>query len=168
MKTHRGGVVDVLTLLHVCPRDLKSHNVLCTRVLEKDQIKLKFKLADFGLSRLIDQNKQELSTLRPGAGTPAYSSPEVLRGGQITHTCDQWSFAILCWEIMTKKIPWQGHNQIQIFEELTKHNRRPVVPDECPIPMRNLIHRCWELESSNRPEFTEIVSVMMPLVNIRT
>ena len=40
-------------------------------------------------------------------------APEILRGASYDHTSDIYSFAIVCWEIITKKEPFGEFDQYQ-------------------------------------------------------
>ena len=69
------------------------------------------KVADFGLSRFLAEGKTRLmSVTNAGAGTPAWSAPEILRAeeGCVTAAADIWSFGVIIWEVLTGKVPWQG------------------------------------------------------------
>ena len=37
---------------------------------------------------------------------------------------------------------------------------RPVVPVDCPAPLRALIEQCWALVPEKRPQFWQIVKVL--------
>ncbi|MBK7078104.1 MAG: serine/threonine protein kinase [Myxococcales bacterium] len=44
------------------------------------------------------------------AGTPAYMAPEVLRGEPATPASDQWSFAVMAWELLAGARPFGGED----------------------------------------------------------
>ena len=74
-------------------RDLKSHNLLVDAFWN-------VKVADFGLSR-----PQSTGTMT-AAGTPQWSAPEVLRQDHYTVKADVYSFAIIIYELLSRKIPY--------------------------------------------------------------
>lgn len=73
-------------------RDLKSHNLLVDRFWN-------VKVADFGLSR-------PQSDTMTAAGTPQWSAPEVLRQDHYTIKADVYSFSIIIYELLSRKIPY--------------------------------------------------------------
>ena len=48
-----------------------------------------------------------------GVGTPAWSSPEALLGGDdgIRPSTDVYSFGVILWEVLTHTIPWSGYTE---------------------------------------------------------
>jgi len=74
------------------------------------------RLGDFGLAAVeAGAGDAALATLDTTitatgvvAGTPAYMAPEVLRGEPATPASDQWSFAVMAWELITGARPFVG------------------------------------------------------------
>ncbi|XP_021300907.1 putative receptor-like protein kinase At4g00960 isoform X1 [Herrania umbratica] len=92
------GTARGLTYLHeefhVCiiHRDIKSSNIL----LDDD---FQPKIADFGLARLLPEDKSHLST--KFAGTLGYTSPEYAIHGQLSEKADIYSYGIVVLEIIS-------------------------------------------------------------------
>jgi non-specific serine/threonine protein kinase/serine/threonine-protein kinase len=61
------------------------------------------KLLDFGIAKLVDPEKT-VTLFRPG--TPAYSSPEQLRGETLTTASDVYSLGVLAYVILTGQWPY--------------------------------------------------------------
>ncbi len=61
------------------------------------------KLLDFGIAKLVDPEKT-VTLWRPG--TPAYSSPEQLRGEALTTASDVYSLGVLAYVILTGQWPY--------------------------------------------------------------
>ena len=40
----------------------------------------------------------------------------------------------------------------QILEKV-RNNKRPEIPDQCPVGLANLTRRCWEQNPGKRPSF---------------
>ena len=70
-------------------RDIKDDNLL---VHKDSDGKLTFKLADFGLSRIVSDDKTMMTT---NAGTPFYMSPELHLNIPYTSKTDVFSLGIL-------------------------------------------------------------------------
>lgn len=78
-------------------RDLKSANLLCDSNLD-------VKVADFGLSRNISEN-----TMTGGLGTFQWMAPEVLGHQRYSERADVYSFAIVLWECVARKVNSRFH-----------------------------------------------------------
>ena len=69
------------------------------------------KLLDFGLAKMINPNFAETDVLQPDtaflAMTPAYASPEQMRGQPITTASDIYSLGVVLFELLTNERPYQ-------------------------------------------------------------
>lgn len=98
MYTHSKGV------LHC---DLKSSNILI------DQ-NWNIKVADFGLSKkIINFNIED--ERKGKVGTPNWMAPEICRGEKNTEASDVYSFGLIVWEMVTRKIPFEEFSYAQIM-----------------------------------------------------
>jgi serine/threonine protein kinase len=82
--------------------DLKSMNVL----IDNEGTA---KLSDFGLSKV----KLETITLTNAVGTPQWCSPELLKKEMVNEKTDVYSFAMVMYEMVANKIPFDG---IAVFQ----------------------------------------------------
>ncbi|XP_054796488.1 cysteine-rich receptor-like protein kinase 3 isoform X2 [Prosopis cineraria] len=79
---------------HICiiHRDIKSNNIL----LDDD---FQPKIADFGLAKLLSEDKSHLST--KFAGTLGYTAPEYALNGQLSEKADVYSYGVVILEIIS-------------------------------------------------------------------
>ncbi|QKG22060.1 serine/threonine-protein kinase [Actinomadura verrucosospora] len=107
---HRAGIVH---------RDLKPENVL---VLEAEPLRLA--IADFGLSKVLDESVVFASSSR----TLAYAAPESL-SGQVSPARDWWSLGMIVRECATGRAPFRGLSETVVVDHLAT---RPVSADDVP------------------------------------
>lgn len=103
--------------LDIIHRDIKPDNVL----LAADGTP---RLSDFGVARLV---REDARLTQPGAivGSPAYMSPEALRGETLDARSDIWSFGVLLFEMLAGFHPFDN---TQVAAVLAKILNQPT-PD---------------------------------------
>lgn len=81
-------------------RDLKPSNILVTPDGEP-------RLLDFGIAKLLEETSGEPGTLTADARpmTPAYASPEQVRGEPVTTATDVYQLGVLLYELLTGQRP---------------------------------------------------------------
>lgn len=107
----------------VIHRDIKPSNIIVNHENEP-------KLLDFGLAKLSEKDSDTTQTgMR--ALTPAYASPEQLKGEPITTSSDIYSLGVLLYEILTETRPFETDGKS--FDEIV----RTVTIIEPVLPSRN-------------------------------
>lgn len=113
------------------------------------------KVCDFGMSRL--KHSAKLGSKSPG-GTPEWMAPEALRNDPTDESADVYSFAVILWELMTLKYPWEElSSPVQIVVQVAFLHRRPKLPTWLPSHAVQLLQRCWHKDPGERPAFPEIL-----------
>jgi serine/threonine-protein kinase len=128
-------------------RDLKPGNIKIT-------LDGRVKVLDFGLAKPAYEAASHDSTItRPGSliGTPAYMSPEQIRGKPTDHRTDIWSFGCIMYEMLTGKRPFVGDTiSDTVAYVLIREPDWEVLPQETPKNIRNLVRQCIEKDHQLR------------------
>jgi len=89
-------------------RDLKPDNIVLTeRAGQKDFVKV----LDFGIAKRsgeADRNEKKLTQQGMVLGTPPYMSPEQFTGQQLDARSDEYSLAIMAYEMLTGTLPFDA------------------------------------------------------------
>lgn len=112
------------------------------------------KVLDFGIARLVE------SAPRPGAvvGTPAYMSPEQLRGEALDHRTDLWSMGVMLFEMLTGRQPF-GDLEAQLDALLEPGGARPIeTADVAQLDrLEPLVRACLEPGQDDRPDSASVL-----------
>ncbi len=141
-------VADALECAHrhgVIHRDIKPHN----RLLGKNN---RLHLTDFGLARLMDE--PHLTVSGEIMGTPAYLSPEQVRGDSpaIDHHTDIYSLGVTLYEVITRHKPFDGQTREQIITGIctTEPVRPRRLDPHVPTDLETVCLRAMEKEPARR------------------
>lgn len=151
-------------------RDLNSPNLLVSADWT-------VKVADMGLSKLLTDSALECginSVVTSGGGVnPRWLAPEILRGESCTKASDVFSFGVIMWEILTRRVPWDGETTWSIVGQVQNGGRLRVndetvertedMDDESVEEYIALIQACWDQDPDKRPEFGAIAAGLREL-----
>lgn len=156
---HRLGIVH---------SDLKGENIL----LSDDKRAL---IADFGSSH-ISTRTATIKTRSPITYTPHFAAPEALFGNESdqsdhrdrpTWAWDIWSFGGLCYQVLSRQVPFQGLKTPAIIARLMakqlpqKPSAKEGKVDEIDEDKWGfLTERCWAWDHGSRPQCKEICRII--------
>ena len=136
---HEQGVVH---------RDLKPQNIM---VEGNDNVLI----TDFGLAKNLGASAMtELGALM---GTPAYMSPEQVRGQAVDKRADIYSLGVILYEMASGKTPFAGGSVFEVMMRRLSTPPRPLGELNPAIPayLRKIVERCLAVEASARYQTVE-------------
>ncbi|XP_065184091.1 focal adhesion kinase 1-like isoform X1 [Sycon ciliatum] len=137
-------------------RDIAARNVL---VSKSDCVKL----ADFGLSRWVDDNNYYKAS--KGKLPIKWMAPESINFRRFTGASDVWMFAVCMWEILMRGVkPFTGIKNNEVVGRIEAGERLPL-PNGCPPMLYKLMTECWAYEPNERPTFQELRTRMNDLLD---
>lgn len=128
----------------VIHRDVKPHNILLDETGRP-------KLTDFGIARALDV--QGFTQTGYYLGTALYSSPEQLRGGEVTPKSDIYSLGAALYQAATGRTPFSGTPIEVATQQVSEH---PISPGaynpSLGEDLAALIMSCLEKDPERRPD----------------
>lgn len=125
-------VADALDSAHrrgVIHRDIKPGNII---LAEPEGTAGKIaKVADFGVAKFISQDTTHSGTMM---GTPAYMSPEQIQGLISDGRSDQFSLAVVIYELLTGSKPFVGEGLPTLFYQICKVDAKPAHESNGEVP----------------------------------
>jgi serine/threonine protein kinase len=142
---HRNGVVH---------RDIKPANIL----LDKG---VTVKVADFGIAKIVSTEHQTLTSMV--MGTPSYMSPEQIEALPSDGRSDQFSLAVVAYELLTGSRPFEADSLPALAHRIVYADRpsaREVNP-ELPPAVDVVLHRSLaRLPGGRYPSCTGFVTAL--------
>ncbi|XP_023759386.1 serine/threonine-protein kinase STY46 isoform X1 [Lactuca sativa] len=136
--------MEYLHSSNIIHRDLKTANLL----MDTQNV---VKVADFGVARFLSQG----GVMTAETGTYRWMAPEVINHQQYDEKADVFSFAIVLWELVTGKVPYEKMTPLQAALGV-RQGVRPDVPRDTHPELKELMQRCWDFDPRNRLSFSQI------------
>lgn len=92
-------------------RDIKPANIM---VAANDEPKI----ADFGLALNMNKDMDRDSTFIMGVGSPAYMSPEQIKGYPLNQKTDLYSLGVVMFQLLTGRLPFRANNQATLVYKI--------------------------------------------------
>jgi serine/threonine protein kinase len=131
-------------------RDLKPSNLFLATVPDGSQI---IKVLDFGISKPTFGKVSRITSSRSVLGSPPYMSPEQVRSPRTVDTrTDIWAIGILLYELLTRKMPFDGEEVGELFAAILEQQPNPVREKRPDVPegLEQIIFRCLAKNRDDR------------------
>ncbi|EJF59860.1 Pkinase-domain-containing protein [Dichomitus squalens LYAD-421 SS1] len=148
-------IMGAVKYIHECGivhRDLKPENLLFRTKDEDADIMI----ADFGLSRVMDDEKFHLLT--EICGTPGYMAPEIFKKTGHGKPVDVWAMGVITYFLLCGYTPFDRDTQQQEMEAIIAGDYR-FEPDEywsnVSQTARDFVSECLTIDPTSRPTAAE-------------
>ena len=142
---HNAGIIH---------RDLKPDNIF---IVQNPDSAPEIKLIDFGISKIKSADISGLTGTGMFLGTPAYTSPEQIRGAKdIDCRTDLYSVGVILYQMLTGDLPFKGEHTNALLVSVLENE--PIPPrdaySEFPIEAESIVARLLCKNSVERPSST--------------
>ncbi len=155
-------LADALSRAHhlgILHRDLKPANVL----LAEDGTP---RLTDFGMA-LLGQDEARLTKTDELIGSPAYMSPEALRGEELDARSDIWAFGVLLYETLSGRLPFEGDHITAVIASVLHDSPTEIGSIRADLPPAVVDLLNWMLVKEREKRITSMRQVAATLEAIR-
>ncbi len=130
----------------VIHRDIKPANIMLENSVERA------KITDFGLARAA-MDQTDMTSVDQIVGTPAYMSPEQIRGDAIDTRSDLFSLGCVLYTMASGLSPFRGSHTLEVLRKVNDFEPPPLheVNPEIPEGLSRLIHGLLAKEPNDRP-----------------
>lgn len=143
----------------VVHRDIKPANIL---IGSGDTVKV----TDFGLALNIAKESEKDSTFIMGVGSPAYMSPEQIKGYPLNQKTDLYSLGVVLFHLLTGRLPFRAKHPAQLIYKIINADPpsasllNPEVPDAMDKVIRKALEKDLYSRYRNGAEFAKDLSAV--------
>nr|XP_046160943.1 tyrosine-protein kinase JAK2-like isoform X1 [Oncorhynchus gorbuscha]XP_046160944.1 tyrosine-protein kinase JAK2-like isoform X1 [Oncorhynchus gorbuscha]XP_046160945.1 tyrosine-protein kinase JAK2-like isoform X1 [Oncorhynchus gorbuscha] len=158
--------MDYLATKRYIHRDLATRNILV-------ESELRVKIGDFGLTKVLPQDKDYYTVREPGESPIFWYAPESLTESKFSVGSDVWSFGVVLYELFSDKNcsppaafmdkmgrDKQGQMIVYHLIDLLKKGYRLPAPLGCPEEIQHMMTECWNIDPALRPTFKKLAQTV--------
>ncbi|KAK2440689.1 hypothetical protein P8452_19725 [Trifolium repens] len=119
-------------------------------------------LGDLGIVTACKSNQEAMDYETDGY---RWLAPEIIAGDpeSVTETwmSNVYSFGMVIWEMVSGEAAYTAYSPVQAAVGIAACGLRPEIPKDCPQILKSLMTKCWNNTPSKRPEFSEILAILL-------
>lgn len=149
--------------------DIKSSNIM---LMSEGLVKI----LDFGLARLDSKDVQAATSESAGrlpslieiSGTPAYMSPEQVRGEALDERTDILSLGVTLYEMLTGRQPFDGNRRADVFNAVINEEPLPLsaVRDDVPLELEGIVRKM--LAKDRKARYASAEDLRLELIALKS
>jgi len=142
-------------------RDIKPSNLFLCRLGKRTDF---VKVLDFGLVKELARATQSALTTTGTSGTPAFMSPEQVRGEEVDARADIYGLGCMAYFLLTGGVVFNKPNAMAMaMAHLTDRPDPPSARSELPIPesLERAVMACLEKKREDRPQSVAELRAML-------
>ncbi|MHC4148924.1 MAG: protein kinase domain-containing protein [Planctomycetota bacterium] len=124
------------------------------------------KVGDFGLSvSTLARTDTFITAHGKIMGTPAYASPEQLRGDALDLRGDIYSVGATLFTLLTDRAPFEGENAVQVVANAVNQKPKPLTEfrEDVPPGLERVVAKCLAKEPDGRyADYTALRNALLP------
>ncbi|POG66371.1 hypothetical protein GLOIN_2v1879909 [Rhizophagus irregularis DAOM 181602=DAOM 197198] len=117
-------------------------------------------IIDLGLCKPISDLQDSNNKINEIYGVLPYMAPEILRLKPYTPASDIYSFSLIMWEFTSGIPPFKHEVHDQYLSLSICKGKRPEIIKNTPKCYVNLMKKCWDSNSSNRPTIIMLENII--------
>ncbi len=158
--------------LGVVHRDLKPANLFLARVPGSERHIVK--VLDFGISRVMHDSENRITSDHAQLGTALYMSPEQIRcAADVDGRTDIWALGVIMYELLTGTPPFSGQItdvlvQVATAEIVPPRQHRPDIPEELERVIMRALERDLDARFQTMADLVEALGPWMPAESVES
>jgi len=124
-------------------RDIKPGNIIVGRAG-------RVSLTDFGIARAAQEAR--LTATGTTVGTPEYMSPEQVKGLAVDARSDQYSLAVVAYEMLSGQVPFKAESTLALMYRIVHEPPPPLrqVRGDVPVPVEEVLAKALAKDPGDR------------------
>ena len=152
--------------LGIWHRDLKPSNLFLSADANGRGM---IKILDFGLAKLTEEGSSNLTDAGSVMGTPAYMSPEQIKGLASTDArTDVWSLGVTLYELLSADLPFEDTNATKTAHVVLASEPAPLSRPGLALPLglADIVHGCLVKDPHSRVQSADaLLSLLRPFAS---